>query len=459
MAHPFTGASPNRTNKPVGSILIVVSPARRPPTRTRILDAADRLFGEHGIRAVGVEAIVAAADTAKTTLYAHFGSKDGLVVAYLQRRAAERQVRLERALALHRGSPVERVLLLYDLLAVEVGEPGYRGSPFANARVELGAEHPAAAVAREHSQWLLDAFTGLATEAAAPDPPALAAQLLLLYEAALQGGDAAARTAKTAAEGLLTALTAQPAPTLRATTRLPPGGSAEAQRLVAFLNSAHLPDGDDQLTDDRAGPWIAGWLADASRPAPVALVGQPAMAAAAAELLVVREGLRELAAVNCGDQADPHRVAQAVAQLERTPLLVELASGPKPRLTPATGEDRFGHVDHAVAGADPTTATAHRADPTTATAHRADPTTATAHRADHAAAEAARLVIAVVACDYLAVRARDEWSRIKVCGSPDCRWAFVDGTRNRSRRWCDMAGCGNRAKNRAWRHRQTPVTS
>ena len=55
---------------------------------------------------------------------------------------------------------------------------------------------------------------------------------------------------------------------------------------MAFLNSAHLPDGDDQLADDRAGPWLAGWLADASRPAPVALVGQPATAAAAAELLV-----------------------------------------------------------------------------------------------------------------------------------------------------------------------------
>src|SRR3954466_6620516 len=142
MAYPFIVDRRTVQNKPVGSILISVSPARRPPTRTRTLDAADRLFGEHGIRAVGVEAIVAAADTAKTTLYAHFGSKDGLVVAYLQRRAAERQVRLERALALHRGSPVERVLHLYDLLAVEVGEPGYRGSPFANARVELGAEHP-----------------------------------------------------------------------------------------------------------------------------------------------------------------------------------------------------------------------------------------------------------------------------------------------------------------------------
>ena len=112
---------------------------------------------------------------------------------------------------------------------------------------------------------------------------------------------------------------------------------------MAFLNSAHLPDGDDQLADDRAGPWIAGWLADASRLAPAALVGQPALAAAAAELLVVREGLRELAAVNCGDQADPHRVAQAVARLERTPLLVELAPGAEPRLTPVTGDDRVDH--------------------------------------------------------------------------------------------------------------------
>ena len=78
------------------------------------------MFSEQGIRAVGVEAIVAAADTAKTTLYAHFGSKDALVVAYLQRRGAQRRERLERALTTHRGSPVDQVLHLYDLLAVEV---------------------------------------------------------------------------------------------------------------------------------------------------------------------------------------------------------------------------------------------------------------------------------------------------------------------------------------------------
>jgi predicted RNA-binding Zn ribbon-like protein len=43
------------------------------------------------------------------------------------------------------------------------------------------------------------------------------------------------------------------------------------------------------------------------------------------------------------------------------------------------------------------------------------------------------------------------WSRIKACRSDDCRWAFVDDSRNRSRAWCSMAVCGNRAKARAYR--------
>jgi predicted RNA-binding Zn ribbon-like protein len=183
---------------------------------------------------------------------------------------------------------------------------------------------------------------------------------------------------------------------------------------VAFLNSAHLPDGDDQLADDRAGTWLEQWLTDAGE---VAAAGLLAPTAPPAELLALREGLRQLAAVNCGAQADPTIVAEAEAALRRAPLLVDLAGGGRPRLTTA---------DDAADGAPD--------------------------------AYACRLAIAVAADAYLALRARGEWPRLKVCSSRDCRWAFVDSTRNRSRRWCDMAGCGNRAKNRTWRHRQTLVT-
>ena len=46
-----------------------------------------------------------------------------------------------------------------------------------------------------------------------------------------------------------------------------------------------------------------------------------------------------------------------------------------------------------------------------------------------------------------------ELERVKVCDAHDCGWFFVDVSRNRSRRWCDMAGCGNRDKARRYRER------
>ncbi|HSK25079.1 MAG TPA: CGNR zinc finger domain-containing protein [Egicoccus sp.] len=45
------------------------------------------------------------------------------------------------------------------------------------------------------------------------------------------------------------------------------------------------------------------------------------------------------------------------------------------------------------------------------------------------------------------------WTRVKLCADDACAWAFVDASRNRSGRWCSMAGCGNRAKVRAYRSR------
>ena len=44
--------------------------------------------------------------------------------------------------------------------------------------------------------------------------------------------------------------------------------------------------------------------------------------------------------------------------------------------------------------------------------------------------------------------------RIRECASETCAWVFVDRTKNHSRRWCDMGGCGNRAKVRSFRERQ-----
>jgi predicted RNA-binding Zn ribbon-like protein len=47
------------------------------------------------------------------------------------------------------------------------------------------------------------------------------------------------------------------------------------------------------------------------------------------------------------------------------------------------------------------------------------------------------------------------WERMKACRADDCRWAFLDTAKNRSRAWCSMQSCGNRAKVAAYRDRHS----
>ena len=64
---------------------------------------------------------------------------------------------------------------------------------------------------------------------------------------------------------------------------------------------------------------------------------------------------------------------------------------------------------------------------------------------------------AAIAARTLAIVERAQadgtWERMKACAAETCRWAFYDQSRNRSRQWCDMAVCGNRAKARSYRKR------
>jgi len=53
--------------------------------------------------------------------------------------------------------------------------------------------------------------------------------------------------------------------------------------------------------------------------------------------------------------------------------------------------------------------------------------------------------------------ASEDLARVRRCAADGCLWLFVDRSKNRSRRWCDMAVCGNRAKAR--RHRKAERAS
>lgn len=48
-------------------------------------------------------------------------------------------------------------------------------------------------------------------------------------------------------------------------------------------------------------------------------------------------------------------------------------------------------------------------------------------------------------------------SQLRQCGGDECGWLFLDTSRNRSRQWCDMRDCGNRAKVKRFRQRQRKI--
>jgi len=62
-------------------------------------------------------------------------------------------------------------------------------------------------------------------------------------------------------------------------------------------------------------------------------------------------------------------------------------------------------------------------------------------------------VLAEIAASFAELLVGGEPARIKTCANADCRWTFYDETKNRRRRWCDSAVCGNRDKVRRFRER------
>ncbi|MGO4418792.1 TetR/AcrR family transcriptional regulator [Streptomyces sp. MCAF7] len=177
----------------------------------RLLAAASELFYAQGIGAVGVDAVVARSGVSKPTLYAQFGSKDGLIAAVLDRRRWTRQQALTEFLDGLSSGPEEKLLAVFDWLARGHAKPGFRGCPFTNAAVELpDADHPARAVILAYKTSLRTTLAELAADAGLADPEELGSDLLLLIDGAnarvVHSGDRTAmRRAGSAAARLVAA--------------------------------------------------------------------------------------------------------------------------------------------------------------------------------------------------------------------------------------------------------------
>ena len=156
------------------------------PAGQRLLDAASALFYDRGIRAVGVDLIAEVAGTTKKTLYDRFGSKDGLVVLYLQRRQQRWREFVEHHLDEMDGATTPaRTLGVLDALELWMAEQ-HRGCAFVNAYAELGgSDHPAVEVIREEKHWTHALYLRLCEEGRLADPAEVAAGLHLVHEGVL----------------------------------------------------------------------------------------------------------------------------------------------------------------------------------------------------------------------------------------------------------------------------------
>ena len=177
---------------------------------------------------------------------------------------------------------------------------------------------------------------------------------------------------------------------------MPTPAPHELAVLEAFVNTWDLEDDADALPTPAA---LSEWLAEHGLSEPGEAFGHEDLARAVA----FREALRALLLANNGDALDPAAPVALSEAADRARLTVAVDADGR-----ASVEPRAGGVDRAFGR-----------------------------------------LLAIVA----RAQAEGSWERMKACPWHTCHVAFYDHSRNRSRTWCSMAVCGNRAKAQTYRRR------
>lgn len=200
---------------PNGSVVRFVFGTHTADPRQRIVNAASELFRADGVRTTGVNAIIARADVAKATFYAHFRSKDDLIRLWLSSPTVRWYDHVLAEVDARTQVPVEKLTTFFDVLGDWLDADKFHGCPFINTATEFrDAEHGFA-------QELLDAmgeveafFRRTTPDAGFADPDAVAEQLFLLVPgtittAAARGSTVSARVARAVAASLIASGTPQ----------------------------------------------------------------------------------------------------------------------------------------------------------------------------------------------------------------------------------------------------------
>lgn len=122
------------------------------PARERILLAAHDLFYRDGIRATGIDKVIAASRVTKVTFYRHFPSKNDLISAFLNYRHERWMTWFDEALQRHGAVDGGGLAPLVPTLREWFENPIYRGCAFINSTAELGDSPNIVEICRNHKR-------------------------------------------------------------------------------------------------------------------------------------------------------------------------------------------------------------------------------------------------------------------------------------------------------------------
>lgn len=153
--------------------------------KDRILRVASELFYSEGIRAVGIDRIIAESGVAKSSFYRNFATKDDLVIAFLELRHSRNLSRIDEIKGLYPNEPIKQLYELIKRLSEVILKQDFRGCAYTNTLLEfpddIHLNHQAALKCRKHHEGLI---AQIARESGVKNPETLASQIEMLYSGA-----------------------------------------------------------------------------------------------------------------------------------------------------------------------------------------------------------------------------------------------------------------------------------
>ncbi len=177
--------------------------------RERLMKSALELFIKNGIHATGIDTIVEHSGVTKKTLYAHFGSKEELVLSVLRRYDELARNEFIRQVENKGKTARGRLLAIFDFAEYWFLQDDFYGCLFINAISEYSEKGtPIRQICQEYKKLLKSYIRELCEQAGASNPQGLAEELAMLLEGATVTAQVSpslktAKIAKRAAKALI----------------------------------------------------------------------------------------------------------------------------------------------------------------------------------------------------------------------------------------------------------------